>query len=104
MLVLATLISGLAVTLFGAIIFSAAPKCAYTNPIVYNWALAALLLYGCFGGLVVLVPILSAAFPLLAVAVLPFIAALVSFANWLGEVSLTHTHLCSTFSLLPAVF
>ena len=85
MLVLATLISGLAVTLFGAIIFSAAPKCAYTNPIVYNWALAALLLYGCFGGLVVLVPILSAAFPLLAVAVLPFIAALVSFANWLGE-------------------
>jgi hypothetical protein len=56
-----------------------------TSPVVYNWTAAALLLYGSFAALIMLVPVLSIVFPVVAVALVPLIATLVSFANWLSE-------------------
>ena len=90
LLVLVALVASLGVAAFGGVMYAGAPGCAYSNPIVYNWTLAALLLYGCFGGLVLLVPVLSAVFPFCAVALLPLIASLVSLANWLSEVRPRH--------------
>ena len=93
MLVVLALVSTLVIVLLGALGYASAPKCALTNPIVYNWTLAALLLYACFGALVLLVPLLSAIFPYLAIALLPAIAALVAFANWIAEVCVcVHAH------------
>ena len=85
LLVLLALVAALVVATIGAALFIGAPGCAYTSPIVYNWTLASLLLYACFGGLVLLVPLLSVTFPLLAIAILPLIAALVALANWLAD-------------------
>ena len=85
LLVLVALVAAIGVATFGAVMYPGAPGCAYTNPIVYNWTLAALLLYGCFGGLVVIVPVLGVIFPFCAVALLPLIASLVALANWLSE-------------------
>jgi len=84
-LVLLTLVAALVLTALGGVAFAGATECAFTSPVVFNWTLAALLLYVCFGGLVVLVPVLGAAFPVLSVVLLPLIAALVAFTNWLSE-------------------
>lgn len=92
LVVVVLLVLGIALALGGALAYTSAPRCAQTSPIVYNWTLAALLLYACFFALVVLVPVLSMLFPLLAVALLPCIAALVSFANWLAEVTISLDH------------
>jgi hypothetical protein len=86
LLVVLTVFAALLLTALGAAALPNAPECAHTSPIVYNWTLATLLLYGCFGALVVLVPILSAAFPLVALILMPVIAVLVALANWLAEV------------------
>ena len=81
-LVLAALIA----SFVGFRLFSgASPHCATTSPVVYNWATAVLLLYGVFGGLVALVPVLSYALPVLSLALLPLLTTLYAFAQWTSE-------------------
>ena len=85
MFVIATVSAATLTALIGTLFYRSATTCSYTSPIVHNWALATLLLYGAFGLLVGLVPVLSALLPLFAAAILPLIALLVAFANWLSE-------------------
>ena len=85
MLVIATASAATLTALIGTLLYRGAATCSYTSPIIHNWALAALLLYGSFGLLIGLVPVLSALLPLLAAAMLPIIALLVAFTNWLSE-------------------
>ena len=85
MLAVVELLGAIVVIAVGTLIFSRAPACAMSSPVVYNWSLATLFLYGSFGSLLLLVPILSVVFPLLALALVPAIATLVSLANWMSE-------------------
>ena len=75
----------LCVALAGAIGYAHAPSCALSSPIVYHWTLAVLLLYAAFVGLVLLVPLLSAALPFLAVGLTVIIDHLVGVASWMSE-------------------
>ena len=85
LLVLASFGAATLITLAGASFYADSPSCSHTSPVVHSWALATLLLYASFGLLVGLVPVLSATLPFFAAALLPLIAILVAFANWLSE-------------------
>lgn len=79
-------LASVATATVGFVLFAkVSPSCATTSPVLYNWTTAVLLLYGVFGGLVALVPILSASFPLLSLALVPLLGALYSFAQWTSE-------------------
>ena len=82
---LITIAAAAFIALVGGALYSSAPTCSYTSPIVYNWAAATLLLYCAFAFLVGLVPVLTATLPLLAAALLPLIAVLVALANWVSD-------------------
>lgn len=91
-LVLLLLLCALGAGVVGTAMYTSAPACAFTSPVVHTWSLAALVLYASFAALVVGVPLLSIAFPLLALALVPIIATLVSLAAWLSDAGKRGAH------------
>jgi len=91
-LVLLLLLCALCAGVVGTAMYTSAPTCAFTSPVVHTWSLAALVLYASFAALVVGVPLLSVAFPLLALALVPIIATLVSLAAWLSDAGKRGAH------------
>ena len=91
-LVLIALIGGIGLVSVGATMYDASPTCAYTSPIVHTWTFATLLLYAAFGMLVLGVPVLGFVFPLIAVALVPLIATLVTMVAWMREAGKRGAH------------
>jgi len=58
-------------------------SCQNSAPIVYKWSFAAALAFGIFGSLLVVVPLLSIAMPVFAMALMPLVACLATCAQWM---------------------
>jgi hypothetical protein len=69
----------------GAVWYASASTCAASSPLVHKWAFAWLLLASVLGALLLGVPALSLAFPVLAVGLSLLIGALAALATWMSE-------------------
>lgn len=81
LLVVGTVVAGC----MGLLLLEVSDTCRVSSPRVYNWSFAAALAFCVFGGLVLLVPLLSLTLPLLAAALSHVVAALAALVQWMHE-------------------